>query len=210
MKLYSYWRSTTSYRVRIALALKGLPYETVEVNLVDGAQNAVDYVKLNPSRSVPTLVTQTGIVLTQSLAILEWLEECYPKPSLLPQDDAKLRAYVRAAALVIATDMHPVNNLRVVKAIKELGHDEAECTAWMNDWTTRGFMAFQSMIRQDTPYCFGKTPGLTDLCLIPQLYNAHRWGCDMTPFTRLRDIEARCLAHPAFDAARPETQPDAA
>lgn len=210
MKLYSYWRSTTSYRVRIALALKGVSYETIGVNLVEGEHNDADYAALNPSQSVPTLVTQNQAVLTQSMAILNWLEERYPTPALLPQDDQQLRSQVRAAAMVIAADVHPVNNLRVVKALKDQGFSQDQCTAWMNDWMTRGFTAFQALIAKDTPYCFGDAPTLADICLIPQLYNAHRWGCDLTPFTRLTDIEAHCLAQPAFAAARPEAQPDAA
>ena len=119
------------------------------------------------------------------------------------------RAQARAAALVIATDIHPVNNLRVVARLGQLGLDAAVRTAWMNDWMTRGFTAFEQLISSDSPFCFGKQPGLADLCLVPQLYNAHRWGCDLAPFPRLTEIESRCLAHAAFDAARPENQPDA-
>lgn len=208
MKLYTYWRSTTSYRVRIALNLKQVDYTSVPVNLVDGLQKAPDYTALNPSQGVPTLVLDDGTVLTQSMAILDWIEDVYPRPALLP-DSAIERAQVRAAALGIATDIHPVNNLRVVSQLKSMGHDGPEVVTWMNDWMTRGFAAFEQMIAPDTPFCFGDTPGLADLCLIPQLYNAHRWGCDLAPFTRLTDIEKRCLALPAFDHARPENQPDA-
>lgn len=208
MKLYSYWRSTTSYRVRIALNLKAIAFEQIPVNLVSGAQNAPDYAALNPGQGVPTLVTDTGEVLTQSMAILDWLEEVHPTPALLP-DTAFGRARVRAAAMTIACDVHPVNNLRVVAKLKALGHSADEATAWMNDWMTRGFTAFQQLIEADSPYCFGDTPSLADLCLVPQLYNAHRWGCDLSPFARLTQIEARCLALPAFADARPEVQPDA-
>ncbi|WP_375175569.1 maleylacetoacetate isomerase [Pseudooceanicola sp.] len=208
MKLYGYWRSTTSYRVRIALNLKGIGYEPLSVNLVAGEQSGDAYTRVNPGRGVPALELDDGRVLTQSMAILDWLEEVYPDPPLLPADPVD-RARVRAAALGIATDIHPVNNLRVVGKLKSLGHDQDTATAWMNDWMTRGFTAFQSLIRPETPFCFGDTPGLADLCLIPQLYNAHRWGCDLAPFTRLTEIEARCLALPAFAEARPEAQPDA-
>ncbi|MFV0385277.1 maleylacetoacetate isomerase [Paracoccus sp. (in: a-proteobacteria)] len=208
MKLYSYWRSTTSYRVRIALNLKGIAYAAVPVNLVRGEQKAPDYAALNPGLGVPTLLLDDGTALTQSMAILDWLEETHPDPALLPQD-AVARARVRAAALVIATDIHPVNNLRVTGRLKAMGHDQDDTVGWMNDWMTRGFAAFDRMIASDTPFCFGDRPGLADLCLVPQLYNAHRWGCDLASFPRLTQIEARCLALPAFDAARPENQPDA-
>jgi maleylacetoacetate isomerase len=208
MKLYTYWRSTTSYRVRIALNLKGIDYEPVPVDLVAGMQRAPDYVALNPGQGLPTLVLEDGTVLTQSMAILDWVEETHPDPALLPAGPMQ-RAHVRAAALSIATDIHPVNNLRVVQKLKQFGHSHDETVAWMNGWMQDGLAAFARLIRPDTPFCFGDTPGLADLCLVPQLYNAHRWGCDLAGFPRLREIEARCLALPAFDAARPETQPDA-
>lgn len=208
MKLFTYWRSTTSYRVRIALSLKGIDYTSVPVDLVAGGQTAPEYTALNPAKGVPTLVLKDGTVLTQSMAILEWLEEVHPDPALLP-DTAGARAHVRAAALCIAADVHPVNNLRVVGRLKSMGHSGPETVDWMNDWMTRGFAAFDQLIDDSTPFCFGDTPGLADLCLIPQLYNAHRWGCDLTPFSRLREIEERCLVLPAFHHARPENQPDA-
>ena len=208
MKLYGYWRSTTSYRVRIALNLKGLVYDQTSVNLVAGDQRAEGYTALNPGQGVPTLVLDDGTVLTQSLAIIDYLDATYPDPALLPLAPLA-RAKVRAAAQIIATDVHPVNNLRVVAKLKSLGHGQDEAVAWMNDWMTRGFAAFEQLIAPDTPYCFGEAPGLADLCLVPQLYNAHRWGCDLAPFPRLTGIEARCLALPAFDAARPENQQDA-
>ena len=208
MRLYTYWRSTTSYRVRIALNLKGIACEAVTVDLVAGEQRAPDYAALNPGQGVPTLVLDDGTVLTQSMAILDWLEETCPEPALLPEAPLA-RARVRAAALTIATDIHPVNNLRVVGKLKAMGHGQDEATAWMNDWMTRGFAALVRLIDADTPFCFGDAPGLADLCLVPQLYNAHRWGCDLSPFGRLTGIEARCLALPAFEAARPENQPDA-
>lgn len=208
MKLYSYWRSTTAYRVRIALNLKGIDYTTLPVDLLKGEESAPDYVALNPGQSVPTLVLDDGTVLTQSMAILDWLDEVYPEPALLAEDAVE-RAKVRAAALAIATDIHPVNNLRIVAKLKSMGHTQEEAVAWMNNWMTRGFTAFQQLISSDTSYCFGDKPGLADLCIIPQLYNAHRWGCDLTPFKRLVEIENRCLTLAAFDAARPENQPDA-
>ena len=208
MKLYTYWRSTTSYRVRIALNLKGIAVTAIPVNLVAGEQNTTDYVTLNPGQGVPTLVLDDGTVLTQSMAILDWLEEAHPDPALLPREPIT-RAKVRAAALTIAADIHPVNNLRVISKLKLMGHTQDEAITWMNGWMTRGFIAFSRLIAQDGPFCFGDPPGLADLCLVPQLYNAHRWGCDLKPFARLTEIEARCLALPAFDAARPENQSDA-
>lgn len=209
MKLYTYWRSTTAYRVRIALNLKGLEYEPVPVNLVAGEQNAAGYAALNPSEGVPTLVLDDGSALTQSMAILEWLEESVPMPALLPSDPLA-RARVRAASLAIATDIHPLNNLRVVGRLKAMGHSADEATEWMKHWMAKGFAALRAMIAPDTPFCFGDTPGLADLCLVPQLYNAHRWGLDLADLPRLTEIERRCLDLPAFDAARPENQPDAA
>jgi maleylacetoacetate isomerase len=157
---------------------------------------------------VPTLVFDDSTVLTQSMAILDWLDEAYPTPPLLPKG-AIDRAKIRAAALTIATDIHPVNNLRVVAKLKSMGHNQYEAVAWMNDWMTRGFEAFEQLIRPDTPFCFGDTPNLADICLVPQLYNAHRWGCNLTPFKQLLEIEQRCLELEAFDLARPEKQPDA-
>jgi maleylacetoacetate isomerase len=208
VKLHTYWRSTTSYRVRIALNLKGVAYEAIPVNLVSGEQRSEQYSALNPGQGVPTLVLDDGTVLTQSMAILEWLEETHPQPALLPSDPVG-RARVRAAAFGIATDVHPVNNLKVVNRLKSMGHSQDEAVEWMNDWMTRGFNAMQSLIDPATDYCFGDRPGLADICLVGQLYNAHRWGCDLKSFTRLTDIEKRCLLLPAFDAARPENQPDA-
>lgn len=209
MKLYSYWRSTTSYRVRIALHLKGVAFETVPVDLLGGAQRAADYTVLNPIAGVPTLVLGDGRVLTQSMAILDWLEAAHPTPALLPADPVAA-AHVRAAAFVFATDVHPVNNLKITTRLKDMGHPQEAVLAWMRHWMDAGFAAYAALIRDDTPFSFGDTPSLADICLVAQLYNAHRWGCDLTPYTRLTEIEARCLALPAFDVARPETQPDAA
>ncbi|MFV0493132.1 MAG: maleylacetoacetate isomerase [Pseudorhodobacter sp.] len=207
VKLFSYWRSTTSYRVRIALNLKGLRYEVAPIDLVAGEQHGGDYTALNPVGGVPTLILSDGTALSQSMAILDYLDATYPDPALLPRDPLAA-AQVRAAAMVIACDIHPVNNLKVGARLREMGHDQAEVVAWMNDWMRQGLTAFARLIRPDTPYCFGDRPGLADLCLIPQLYNAHRWGTDLGGLVRLTDIETRCLDLPAFAAARPEAQPD--
>ena len=208
MKLYSCWRSTTSYRVRVALALKGVAYETVAVNLVAGEQRAPDYTALNPVAGVPTLVLEDGTTLTQSMAILEWLEAAHPDPALLPADPLEA-ARVRAAAMVFACDVHPVNNLKVVTKLKAMGHAQEDVLAWMRDWMAQGFAAYSALIRDDTPFSFGEAPSMADICLVAQLYNGHRWGCALDEFPRLRQIEDRCLALPAFEAARPENQPDA-
>ncbi|MGI9355983.1 MAG: maleylacetoacetate isomerase [Rhizobiaceae bacterium] len=208
MELYSYWRSTTAYRVRIALNLKALDYQIRTVNLVAGEHNQPDYLALNPGHGVPTLVLEDGHILTQSMAILDWLEEAHPDPALLV-GNAVERAHQRAAALTVATDIHPVNNLKVLKKLKQMGCSDDDTVAWMRDWMQYGFAAFQTLIRDNTLFCFGEQPGLADICLVPQLYNAHRWGVDLSPFARLTEIETRCLALPAFDNARPENQPDA-
>lgn len=209
LTLYSYWRSTTSYRVRVALNLKGLAYDIIPVDLVAGAQRAPDYVARNPIKGVPTLVLADGTVLTQSLAILEYLDHVAPDPALLPIDPL-LRARVQAAAQVIAMDIHPVNNLKVVSRLKsEHGLTAEDGTAWMRHWMTEGFHAYQALLPKGHIFSFSDTPLLCDICLVAQLYNAHRWGVDMSPFARLLEIEDHALNLPAFDAARPENQPDA-
>jgi maleylacetoacetate isomerase/maleylpyruvate isomerase len=209
MKLYSYWRSTTAYRVRAALNLKGVAYETVPVNLVKGEQRDPDYVALNPSAGVPTLVLDDGTVLTQSLAILDYLDAVYPEPRLTPKDPLQ-RAKVLAAAHTIALDVHPVNNLRVVQHLKAAhGASDEGVQAWMQHWMSAGFAALEARIDGKTTFCFGETPDLADLCLVAQLYNAKRWGLDMTPFPKLDAVDAACLAHPAIAAAHPDNQPDA-
>ena len=208
MKLYTYWRSTTSYRVRIALHLKGIAYDSIPVDLVNGAQASDDYATLNPIKGVPTLITKDGTVLTQSMAILDYLDHLVPTPALLPHTDLALRARVLGAAMIFATDVHPVNNLKVVKKVKSLT-DDATGLAWMHDWMRQGFAAYNALIAPDAPFSFGDTPDLADICLVAQLYNAHRWGVDLSPYPRLQQIEARCLALPSFQAAKPENQKDA-
>lgn len=208
MKLYSYWRSTTSFRVRAALAMKGVAFDLIPVNLVDGEQRSAAYVEVNPGLGVPALVTDEGAVLTQSMAILDYIEEVYPEPALLPSDPIE-RAHVRGAAMGIATDIHPVNNLRILARLKAMGHTQDDTVDWMNHWMTEGFTSFSKLIRDDTPFCFGEAPGLADLCLVGQLLNAHRWGTDLSDFGRLTEIEANCLALAPFQSALPKNQPDA-
>jgi len=209
MKLYTYWRSSCSYRVRIALGLKGLDWEGIPVHLVKGEQRDPGYLAHNPSGFVPTLVLDNGTELVQSLAILDYLEAVYPEPALLPADPL-MRARVLAAAHVIAMDTQPVTNVGVVGHLKAAcGTDSQGGIDWMVHFMERNFAAFEKLIPQDGRFCFGDTPTWADICLIPQLYNAHRWGVDLSRFPRLTLIEHAALAHPAFDAARPETQPDA-
>lgn len=208
MMLYSYWRSTTSLRVRAALNLKGVPYDIRCVNLTEGVQHRSDYAALNPARGVPTLVLDDGTVLTQSMAILEWLDEAYPSTALLPSDPVA-RAQVRAAAQIIAMDIHPINNLKVTEHLKGMGHSADEVSDWMRHWMAQGFAAFQAMISQEGPFSFGDTLTQADLCLVGQMVNARRWGLDLTPFARLVSIDKAARAIPAISAALPENQPDA-
>ena len=205
--LYSYWRSTTSYRVRIALDLKGVAHRIKPIDLVNGAQASQSYATLNPIKGVPTLALKNGQLITQSMAILRYLDVAFPDPPLWP-DDAVLAAQAEAAALVVATDIHPVNNLKVGARLKEMGHSQDEVVTWMNHWMREGLLAFQRLIDGGT-YCFGDMPTIADICLIPQLYNAHRWGTDLAGLDRLLDIEKTCLALAAFKNAHPEAQPDA-
>ncbi|MEO0667247.1 MAG: maleylacetoacetate isomerase [Pseudomonadota bacterium] len=208
MTLYSYWRSTTSYRVRCALHLKGLTFDTVAVDLLAGAQHDADYAALNPGQGVPTLVLDDGTALTQSLAIIDYLD-AIAVPRLLP-DDPMQRARVLAAAHTVALDIHPVNNLRVVQHLQAANGASAEdAKAWMQHWINEGFTTLEAIVTDDAPFAFGDTPDLADICIVSQAYNAHRWGVDMAPFRRITRIEAACLAHPAIAAAHPDNQPDA-
>ena len=214
LTLYSYWRSSAAYRVRIGLNLKGLDYALVPVHLVrdGGQQHAPDYAALNPQQLVPAL-RDGERVLTQSLAILEYLEETRPQPPLLPVDAAG-RARVRALAQLVACDIHPLNNLRVLQFFdRQWNVPQAERDDWVLYWMREGFAAMETMLAAspDTGrYCHGDMPGLADCCLLPQLYNARRFTLDLAPFPTLRRIEAACQALDAFDRARPENQPDAA
>ena len=204
MILYSYWRSSTSYRVRVALHLKSIPFSTVSINLADGEQFSADYKLLNPSMGVPALQINTDVALTQSMAILSYLERAYPSPTLLPSDSIK-SALVLAAANLIACDIHPVNNPKVVDQVTSLGGDATE---WIVNWMNQGLMAYQELIEPKGRYSFGDDLTLADICLVPQLYNAHRWGVDLTPFKRLAEIEQVCLETEAFQKAHPDNQPD--
>ena len=209
MILHGYWRSGTSYRTRIALNLKGLTYEQRGVDLREGDQRSAAYLRLNPQGLVPSLEVD-GTVLTQSPAILEWLEETYPTPPLLPTDPVA-RAQVRAMAALIGCDIHPLNNLRVGKALREdFGADQAAVDAWAAHWIAPGFAALESLVAEyGNGWCFGDAPTLADCYLIPQLYSARRFNVDTTAWPSLTAIETHALAQPAFAAAHPDRQPDA-
>ncbi len=209
MILHGYFRSGTSYRTRIALNLKGLSYETHGVDLRTGAQKSDAYLALNPQGMVPALETPEG-VLVQSPAILEWLEERHPRPPLLPEN-AMDRATVRAMAAVIGCDIHPLNNLRVLKALRsQFEADQAMVDDWAARWITPGFETLEILVaRHGRGWSFGDTPGLIDCYLIPQIYSARRFNVPLDAFPRLLAIEAAAADHPAFIAAHPDRQPDA-
>ena len=202
--LYDYFRSSASYRVRIALNLKGLAYDSVPVSLLDNAQRAPEYLSKNPQGLVPALLDGEQL-LTQSLAICEYLEETYPQPALLPNDTIG-RARVRALALSIACDIHPLNNLRVLRRLEaQFAADQAGKDAWYQHWIQSGFEAFEQQIQSTHGhYCFGDTVTLADLALVPQVYNARRFNCDLSAYPTMLAIEQRCLALDAFARATPE------
>jgi len=212
--LYSYFRSSASYRVRIALHLKGLPYETVPVHLLNqgGEQLLPAFTEINPHALVPVLAEE-GHYVSQSLAMLELLEERHPTPSLLP-GDAFQRARIRALSLAIACDIHPLNNLRVLKYLKrELGVDDERKNAWIAHWINLGFTALERQLAADSTrghFCVGDAPTMADCCLVPQIFNARRFEVDMAPYPTLCAIEQACHALPAFQQAHPAQQPDAA
>ena len=210
MKLYTYFRSSAAYRVRIALNLKGLQPELAFVHLTKdgGQQRKPDFVAVNPQMRVPALVLPSGEVLTQSLAIIEYLDEIHPEPPLLPPDPMA-RAKVRSIAQIIACDIHPIDNLAVLQYLKRtLKHEQAEIDAWYQHWIVEGFKAIEAMI-EPAPYTCGAQVTLADICLVPQVFNARRLKVPLDAFPRIVAADAACLKLPAFDKARPENQPDA-
>ncbi len=213
MKLYSFFRSSGSYRVRIALNLKGLPYDYTSVHLRrnGGEQFAPEFLELNPHALVPVLHDQSA-VLSQSLAIIEYLDEVHPSPPLLPQGAIE-RAQVRSFALSIACEIHPLNNLRVLGYLGSgLQASEPTKTSWYQHWVKLGFTALEAQLAQNRqlgPFCFGQTPTLADCCLIPQIYNARRFGCDLSQYPTLVAIDKHCNELATFRDAAPERQPDA-
>ncbi|MHA7816346.1 MAG: maleylacetoacetate isomerase [Pseudohaliea sp.] len=207
VKLYGYFRSSSSYRLRIALNLKGLAYDTVPVNLVAGEQRGEDYRAINPQGLVPLLDTGSER-LVQSTAILEWLEEQYPQPPLYPAD-ALARARVRGLCQHIACEIQPLNNLGVLRYLRNtLGEDEDAVNRWYAHWVTRGFESLEAEAPADG-FFGADTPAMVEVFLVPQLYNARRFAVDLAPFPRLVAIDERCRGHDAFGRAHPDRQPDA-
>lgn len=212
MILYEYFRSSAAYRTRIALNLKGLKPEQRSIHLRKGEQRAADYLDVNAQGLVPTLVTDDGTKLTQSLAIIEWLDEKYRDPPLLPRDGIE-RAFCRSIALTVACDIHPLNNTRVMKYLEHEFHaPPMERETWTRHWIDEGFRAIEALLANNTStgiYCEGDEPTLADVFLVPQVYNAKRWSVDMSPYPIISRINASCLSLEEFERARPENQPDA-
>ncbi len=210
MKLYSYFRSSAAYRVRIAFHLKGLSYETIPIHLQKegGLNRKPEFRAVNPQMRLPALRLDSGEVLTQSLAIIEYLDEVHPQPPLLPRDPID-RARVRALAQLIACDIHPLNNVGPLRYLKnQLGQDQAKIDAWYHHWILEGFDAIEAMLRPG-PYAFGADVTLADICLVPQVANARRLKVPLDHFPKIVAVDAACAKLPAFDKARPENQPDA-
>ena len=210
MKLYSYFRSSAAYRVRIALNLKGIAYETTPVHLIkDGGHNKrPEFRAVNPQMRVPVLVTPAGDVMIQSLAIIEYLEETHPQPPLLPKDPIA-RARARALAELIACDIHPLNNVGPLRYLKrEMHQEQSAIDAWYHHWVIEGFEALEALV-EPAPYACGTEVTMADVYLVPQVNNARRLKVPLDSFPKILGIEAACLKLPAFDRARPENQPDA-
>jgi maleylacetoacetate isomerase len=210
--LHGYFRSSAAYRVRIALNLKGLAYETVSVHLRSGEQNALGFKALNPQGLVPALI-DGELVITQSSAILEYLDEAYPDTARLLPEAPEARARVRALAAIVCCDIHPIDNLRVLNYIQgPMGQDDAAMIAWYNHWIRLGFEALETMLANSSDtgeFCHGEAPGLADLCLVPQLFNAQRHDLEMDPYPTINRVWSSCAALEAFATAHPNRQPDA-
>jgi maleylacetoacetate isomerase/maleylpyruvate isomerase len=206
--LHSAWRATAPYRVRIGLALKDVDYDYIPVDLIAGQQREPAYKAVNPQGLTPALDIGDRI-LTQSLAILEWLEEEYPGPPILP-GTALDRATVRAMALIVACDIHPLNNTRVGRQLNKMGIDQPGILAWSQRWIVDGFDALEPMVaKHGKGFAFGDTPTMADCCLIPQVYSSQRFEVDLAPYPAIRAVAERAAEHPAFQAAHPSKQPDA-
>ncbi|EIK95282.1 maleylacetoacetate isomerase [Pseudomonas sp. M47T1] len=206
MQLYTYYRSTSSYRVRIALALKGLEYESLPVNLLAGEQRQPAYLAVDPQGRVPALAVEAGQVLIQSAAILEYLEERYPQVPLLASD-LLLRARARGIAALIGSDIHPLHNVSVLNRLRALGQDEAQVQDWIGAWISQGLGAVEILLG-DHGYCIGPEPGLADVYLIPQVYAAERFKVSLDAWPRIARVAALAAGHPAFVHAHPASQPD--
>lgn len=210
MKLYNYFRSSASFRVRIALALKGLPYEYVPVHLVKGEHKAQGYAAVSASALVPTLETDGGELLGQSMAIIEYLDETHPQPPLLPADPLG-RARVRALSQLIACEIHPLNNLRVLKyLVRDLKVEEEAKNAWYRHWVRTGLEAFEAELARlpQGAYCYGDAPTLADCCLVPQIFNGKRFDVDFSGLARTMRAFDNCMQLPAFQQAQPSNCPD--
>lgn len=209
LALYSYFRSSTSYRVRIALNMKGVAYDLMPINILKGEHREAAYVAINPSQGVPAL-KEDGHILTQSLALLDYIDERWPTPPLLPSDPAA-KAQVRALCQIVACDIHPINNLRVLNYLTgTLQLTEEQKKDWMQHWLAEGLLALEAMVKPlASDYCFGNQLTLADICLVPQVFNAERFGHDMAAYPTLKAIAERCRALPAFERAHPANQPDA-
>jgi maleylacetoacetate isomerase len=206
---HGYWRATAPYRVRIGLALKGLTYDYVPVDLIKGEQREAAYRAVNPQGLTPALEIGQGEILTQSLAILEWLEETQAQPPILPKDPLD-RQRVRTMAGVIACDIHPLNNTRVGRKLHQMGIDPPGILAWTQGWIVEGFDALEPMVaRYGAGFAFGDTPTIADCCLVPQVYSANRYQVDLGPYPAIRAVAERAAGHPAFQAAHPDRQADA-
>ncbi len=210
MKLFGYWRSSATYRVRIALALKGLDYDYQPVNLLKGEQSDAAYLKKNPAALVPALETDDGAVITQSLAIMGYLEDAFPHPSILPEE-LGARGHARAVAATLACEAQPFMNLRIQKYLKDtLKLDADAMSAWLNRWPGGAMAAAEKMVAaHGGAFCVGDAPTIADCCLVPQVYGAKRFGVDMSAMPRLTEIYERCVKLPAFEKAHPDNQPDA-
>jgi maleylacetoacetate isomerase len=210
MKLFGFSRSSAAFRVRIALNLKGLPYDAAFIHLRRGEQRGGDYLAVNPQGLVPALEID-GLTLIQSLAIVEYLDETHPAPPFLPADPAG-RARVRALAAIVACDIHPINNLRVLRYLsRPLEHDQAAIEAWYNHWIASGFEALERLLTADRrtgEFCVGGRPGLADIALVPQVVNSERYRLDLSPYPTIARIYATCMQLDAFAAAHPGNQPD--
>lgn len=207
--LHGYWRSGATYRLRIALALKGICYEQINHDLRTGAHRASEYLSLNPQSLVPSLAVE-DLLLTQSLAILEWLDETYPEPAILPPQ-TEARAIVRSMANLVCCDIHPINNLRVLNALREdFGATETQIQNWIGRWITTGFEALEIQLRtHGGAFAYGDTVTLADCCIVPQVYAAKRFGIDLSHFPLIERVHERCSGIESFQQAHPDVQPDA-
>jgi maleylacetoacetate isomerase len=208
VRLYTYFRSSAAFRVRIALNLKALPYEPVFVHLAKGEHRRPEYAKVNPQALVPTLELDDGTRLNQSLAIIEYLDEKHPNPALLPKDGLG-RARVRSLANLVASEIHPVNNLRVLQHLKRaLGQSEDQVNAWYRHWVGDGLAKFEAELGSGK-FCYGDAPSMADCCLVPQIFNAKRYNCELAPYPKTTRVFDACMKLEAFDRAQPSKQPDA-